>query len=41
MANEWANRISKEDKMDINVAFYIDRSGSMGNSINNVLKAVF
>ena len=31
----------KEDKMDINVAFYIDRSGSMGNSINNVFKAVF
>lgn len=31
----------KEDKMDINVAFYIDRSGSMFNSINNVFKAVF
>lgn len=31
----------KEDKMDINVAFYIDRSGSMGNSIDNVFKAVF
>lgn len=31
----------KEDKMDINVAFYIDRSGSMDNSIDNVFKAVF
>ena len=31
----------KEDKMDINVAFYIDRSGSMSNSIDNVFKAVF
>ena len=31
----------KEDKMDVNVAFYIDRSGSMSNSINNVFKAVF
>lgn len=31
----------KEDKMDINVAFYIDKSGSMDNSIDNVFKAVF
>lgn len=31
----------KEDKMDINVAFYIDRSGSMSNSIDNVFNAVF
>ena len=31
----------KEDKMDVNVAFYIDRSGSMSGSIDNVFKAVF
>ena len=31
----------KEDKMDINVAFYIDRSGSMDRSIDNVFGAVF
>lgn len=31
----------KEDKMDINVAFYVDKSGSMYSSINNVFKAVF
>lgn len=31
----------KEDKMDINVAFYIDKSGSMYNSIDNVFEAVF
>ena len=31
----------KEDKMDINVAFYIDKSGSMDNSIDNVFEAVF
>ena len=31
----------KEEKFTINVAFYIDRSGSMGYSINNVFKALY
>ena len=31
----------KEDKMNIDVAFYIDKSYSMKNSIDNVYKAVF
>jgi len=31
----------KEEKFTINVAFYIDRSGSMGSSINNVFKALY
>ena len=31
----------KEEKLDISVAFYIDRSGSMGNSIDQVFKACY
>ena len=31
----------KEDKLNINVAFYIDKSGSMMGSIDNVFNAVF
>lgn len=31
----------KEEKLTINVAFYIDRSGSMGSSIDNVFKALY
>lgn len=31
----------KEEKLTINVAFYIDRSGSMGNSIDNVFDACY
>jgi len=31
----------KEDKMNLSVSFYIDRSGSMGSSIDSVFKAVF
>lgn len=31
----------KNDKLLINVAFYVDRSGSMGNSIDNVFKALY
>jgi hypothetical protein len=31
----------KEDKLTINVAFYIDRSGSMGSSIDNVFDACY
>ena len=31
----------KEEKFTINVAFYIDRSSSMGSSIDNVFKALY
>jgi len=31
----------KEDKMNLSVSFYIDRSGSMEDSIDNVFKAAF
>lgn len=31
----------KEEKLNINVAFYIDRSGSMSNCINQVFKACY
>ena len=31
----------KEEKFTINVAFYIDRSGSMSGSIENVFKALY
>ena len=31
----------REDKLNINVAFYVDRSGSMGNCIDDVFKATY
>ena len=31
----------KNDKLLINVAFYVDRSGSMGSAIDNVFKALY
>lgn len=31
----------KDDKLTINAAFYIDKSGSMGSSIDNVFKACY